>query len=431
MSTRLAARISALSSTSCTLTPSGSAPVRPGQALSPHPPVSTAGLLQESQALDEVDRNPKVFSVPSAVLLQDSDWWVTTGISQPPLVRDPDDGDDIDDNDRESTVSVIPDCSTVRLANFVYDSYPVTTPLVAPRCDFEALYALSDPPESSHPRFAMYPQVSDILGEVDERTAALARRSKLLSAVLPKKVRRYAVADSQHFSVAQSINPDFTRLCGNKVMSNKRWGSVTFAEFQRLESVSQSSLKVCSFSLWIMSGLLSQLKRDGFNPFDLTLFNTAISSVSAVLSSQARFAAAVSTFVRSKRKESLLAHVTVPVSQVQKRELTVAPGSSDGLFAHDLLEKVASQVKEDAFVSSSMSMAKLALSGSSGKPGRNAVSGSARSASGSGSSGYQSSRSFGESLGKRSASPARGGGGKRFRGGKGRAPSSKPSGFRR
>ena len=69
LSTQLAARIS---STSCTLTPSVSAPVRPDQALSPHPPVSTAGLLQLSQALGEVDRNPKVFSVPLAVLREDS-----------------------------------------------------------------------------------------------------------------------------------------------------------------------------------------------------------------------------------------------------------------------------------------------------------------------------------------------------------------------
>ena len=86
---------------------------------------------------------------------------VATCISQTPLVRDPDDGDDIDDD--ESTVSVIPDRSTVRLVNFVYDSYPgsrpVAAPPVAPRCDFEALYALSDPPESSHPRFAIYPRV--------------------------------------------------------------------------------------------------------------------------------------------------------------------------------------------------------------------------------------------------------------------------------
>ena len=72
LSNQLATRISALSSASCSLTPSASAPVRPG--LSPHPPVSTAGFLQESQALGAVDRNPKVFPIPSAsVLRKDSD----------------------------------------------------------------------------------------------------------------------------------------------------------------------------------------------------------------------------------------------------------------------------------------------------------------------------------------------------------------------
>ena len=104
-----------------------------------------------------------------------------------------------------------------------------------------------------------------------------------MSAVLPKKVRRYAVADSWLFSVAQPINPDFARLCGNKSVSNKHWGSVTFAKLQRLETVSQTSLEGCSFSLWMVSGLLSQLKRDGFSPSDWTLFNTAISSVSPAL----------------------------------------------------------------------------------------------------------------------------------------------------
>ena len=132
------------------------------------------------------------------------------------MVRNPVDGDDIDDDDCGSTVSVMPDRSAVRFANFVYDSYlgsrPVAAPPVAPRCDFEALYALSDPPESSHPRFAIYPRVSVILGEVDERAAALARRSEPLSAVLPMKVRSYAVADSQLYFGCSAVQPGFCSL---------------------------------------------------------------------------------------------------------------------------------------------------------------------------------------------------------------------------
>ena len=81
-----------------------------------------------------------MFSVPSAVLCKDSDTMVgeaaqsrqvlnaavppASGISHTPLVHDPDDGDDVADDDGVSTVSVTPDRSAVRSANFVYESYP-------------------------------------------------------------------------------------------------------------------------------------------------------------------------------------------------------------------------------------------------------------------------------------------------------------------
>ena len=82
-------------------------------------------MLQESQALGEVDRNPKVFSIPSApVLCKDSDRVVgeaaqsrqvpdaaaapSAGISHASSALDPDDGDDdVDDDDHESTISRI------------------------------------------------------------------------------------------------------------------------------------------------------------------------------------------------------------------------------------------------------------------------------------------------------------------------------------
>ena len=74
------------------------------------------------------------------------------------------------------------------------------------------------------------------------------------------------------------------------------------------------------------------LKRDRFQPSDPALFNSALSSVSAALSRQARTAAAGSGFMRAKRRESLLVHTTLPVPESQKRSLTTTPGSSSGLF---------------------------------------------------------------------------------------------------
>ena len=101
-------------------------------------------------------------------------------------------------------------------------------------------------------------------------------------------------------------------------MGSKRWGSISFSEMEQIERVFRNQLEMTSSSLWLMSGILAMLKRDGFQPSDPTLFNAALSSMSAAMSRQARSAAAGSTFLRSKRRESLLSHTSVPVPEVQR-----------------------------------------------------------------------------------------------------------------
>ena len=121
------------------------------------------------------------------------------------------------------------------------------------------------------------------MSAVADRAAALHRRSKQLSAILPRKIRRYAVADQPLFATPQPVNPSFSRLAGAAAVGSMRWGSVTFAEMERLGRLFRCRLEATSSSLWMMSGILAMLKRDGFNPSTPGLFNTAIASVSASL----------------------------------------------------------------------------------------------------------------------------------------------------
>ena len=179
-------------------------------------------------------------------------------------------------------------------------------------------------------------------------------------------------------------------------MGSRRWGSVTFSDMERLERLFQGQLEVTSSSLWLMSGILA-------------------------LSRQARTAAAGSGFIRAKRRKSLLAHTSLPVPETQKRSLTVTPGSSSGLFNAELLSEVVSQVQSSSQISSN-----LALSRSLRK-GRSAPTSSSSPLTGP----RLSSFSRGRPYGRRSSSSSRSGGRKRFKGGKGAAPSSGPSGFRR
>ena len=205
-----------------------------------------------------------------------------------------------------------------------------------PRCSFEPWFGPSPASSSSWLRYRVYPRVAAVESEVADRAAALHRRSKPLSAVLPRKIRRYAVADQPLFAAPQPLNPSFSRLAGASAVGSKRWGSVTFAEMERLERLFRCQLEATSSSLWMMSGILAMLKHDGFNPSTPGLFNTAISSVSASLAFHARTAASGSVFLRAKRRESLLAHSKVPIPETQKRALIVTPGSDSGLFSEPL-----------------------------------------------------------------------------------------------
>ena len=151
------------------------------------------------------------------------------------------------------------------------------------------------------------------------------------------------------------------------------------------------------------------LKRDGFQPSDPALFNSALSSVSAALSRQARTATAGSTFIRAKRRESLLAHTTLPVPETQKLDLTVTPGSSSGLFDTELLAEVVSQVQSSSQISSNLALSR------SLRRGRSAPSSSSSPLTGPRLSSFARGRPYG----KRSSSSSRSGSRKRFRGGKG------------
>ena len=142
--------------------------------------------------------------------------------------------------------------------------------------------------------------------------------------------------------------------------------------------------------------------------------------MSAALSRQARTAAAGSGFIRVKRRESLLTHTILPVPEAQRCSLTVALGSSTGLFNEDILVEVVAQVQRSSQISSNLAVSRSLSRGRSGPSSSSPLVGP-----------RSSSTPRGRPYGKRSSSSSRSGGCKCFKGGKGAAPSSKPSGFRK
>ena len=378
------------------------------------PPRSPFAALRASTR--QAPRPPPAFEAPPR---PSTSGWVPTG-PPPPRSRHDSSASDSEVSEGESVTSARDSAST-RLADLIYEVCPDSRPLFdpkAPRCGFEAWFGQPEAAASKQ-RFRLYPRVAEIQEEVAARSESLARRSKPLSRVLPACVRTYALADDAVFASSQPVNSAFAQLAGSRALGSRRWGSVTFSDMERLERLFQGQLEVTSSSLWLMSGILAMLKRDHFQPSDPALFNSVLSSVSAALSRQGRTAAAGSDFLRAKRRESLLAHTSLPVPESQKRSLTTTPGSSSGLFDTELLSEVASQVQSSSQISSNLALS-LSL-----RRGRSAPSSSPLTGP------RLSSFARGRPYGKRSSSSSRSGGRKRFRGGKGGAPSSGPSGFRR
>ena len=234
--------------------------------------------------------------------------------------------------------------------NLIYevcpDSHPLADAAHQPHCGFEGWFGQLES-VASRQHFRLYPRV----GEVEARAEALARRSKPLSQLLPSRSRRHAVADRPLYASSLIVNPSFAQLAGAKAVGTKRWGSISFLEMERMF---RSQLEMTSSSLWLMSGILAMLKRDGFQPADPTLFNAALASASATLSQQARTSASGSAFLRSKHSESLLTHTAIPVPEAQRRALTVSPGSESSLFNEEILSVVVAQVQQSSMISTAV-----------------------------------------------------------------------------
>ena len=140
------------------------------------------------------------------------------------------------------------------------------------------------------------------------------RESKPLHKVIPIHHKVFPVTDDPDFSAPRWLNLDFARISSNKVIAKTRYSAGTLADLEKVEKAC-TLIAGQSQSYWLLSALLSQLKHDGFQPFDLSLFDKNISALSASFATQTSICVGLTDFVEAKRRESFLAHVSFPVSE--------------------------------------------------------------------------------------------------------------------
>ena len=260
---------------------------RLGSAQAP-PPHSAPGAVLPPSASRAPPHPPPRFKDPTPQ--PSTSGWFLPGPPPTRTRRDSHSSSESEASEAESDVS-FRDSASSRLADLIYevcpDSHPLTDTTHTPHCGFEAWFGQPEA-TASNQRFRLYPRVAEVQSEVAARFEAMARHTKPLSHIIPTRSRRYALADDLLFASSHPVNPSFAQLAGARAVGSRRWGSITYLEMERVERLFQNQLEVTSSSLWLMSGILAMLKRDHFQPSDPTLFNEALSSVSAALSRQAR-----------------------------------------------------------------------------------------------------------------------------------------------
>ena len=122
------------------------------------------------------------------------------------------------------------------------------------------------------------------------------------------------------------------------------------ADLERLDRVSWMILAGDSQYYWFLSALLVQLKEDGYQPSNPSLFDKSISSLSSALATQTNVTSCLSEFITAKRRESYLSHSSFTLPESLKRDLLVAPGTDSLLFNQPLLSSAIENMKEDSLL---------------------------------------------------------------------------------
>ena len=139
--------------------------------------------------------------------------------------------------------------------------------------------------------------------------------------------------------------------------------SISIQECSSLETTFRSQVEALSHSMWVLTGLLSLIRDEGYVPRDRALFDQFVSSLSIGLSHQANMAAAGMSFTCLKRRELYVNHLQPIFSESLKHSLLASPVSfSQYLFPESDVDRLISLTSQSSSLKSNQAMVDLAAS---------------------------------------------------------------------
>ena len=321
--------------------------------------------------------------------------------SDPPprssTVRDSDSEDSDDSSISECRHDMRKSKDYKRIFEYVTALYPqalgVAKAIPTKRAVDEDLF--SDPPASNSdlPAFNWFERVSTALSEADDKLTKFHELNKRECSLLPGQRKVYGVAGNLSKGKELRLNKSLQAHI-HKSISRNRLVGINLFEAGKLETTFRGQAETLSHSMWMLSGLLGFIRRDGYQPSDQALFNQLLSSVTIGLADIAASSAAGVNFTTYKRRQFYTSHLPAYFPEPQRDSLLVAPANlASSLFREEDIKDLLDVSNACTSLKSHQAMVEVARSHNKSRtPPRSPRPASSFSNSSSGSSGQSYKR---------------------------------------
>ena len=223
-----------------------------------------------------------------------------------------------------------------RMMNFITSMYPqaLGEPSKPPRerAIFENIFSEPPPHTPATPSLVWFQRLISLMEESDEKLRKHILEGKFDSNLIPTRKPLYDVSGNPSRGRATLLNKSLEAHL-ERVPSLSRLLDINLREGAKLETALRNQMEALSHTMWVMSGFIGFLKRDGYTPSDKNLFDTMTYSLSAGLLDQAQVSSSLLNFVGLKRRQFFANLLPPYFAQVHKKSLLSSPMSSaDSLF---------------------------------------------------------------------------------------------------
>ena len=250
-----------------------------------------------------------------------------------------------------------------RMLSFLVDLFPQAAGSQSapppPRTLFKDFFGTSAP--HSPPIFlSWFERVHMALAEAASRLASFLSSSRSDFSFLPPRNSAYTVKGEFASGQAVPVNPSLLALYDRQLKPSYHVG-LTVREAAALESSPHAQSEALSHAMWVLSGLLGFVRLQNFAPWDVTLFNTLVTSLSKSFAHRASLSASHTAFLVLKRRHFYLSHLPAYFSDSNKRAMLSAPAvCADFLFAEADVSRLLADIQTASSLKSQQALVDVA-----------------------------------------------------------------------